>query len=542
MADKTKPKFWNIQKIRAEGGKGNAGRIDIYGEISETEFWGDETTPSNFIAEMTALGEVDYIDLHIFSPGGGLYAGLAIHSLITQYPKPVNCYVEGMAASIATVIMCACDKVYVSDVANTFYHDPIVDVFWTTLNAKDARKLADDLDKAREPVLLAYSKKSGKSRDEIIALLEGDDGYGTWMTAGECIEFGLADAYIPESKKPLDIAACIRPGVYNYRGHEMDFSKFNFKQPAAPADRQVAKAKYKYKTAPMANTKRSKNMGIFGFGNKKPVTGNPAAPVGRQVRNEAALTGVKCWSCNGMIYLNEATGDITPTAKAQQTSIHAYRKGTDDFMMECPHCHELNEYSKSAAPAPAPKNAAAAPQISNVMQSAVCPDCGVAVDYDTETAPRTDSGFELTCEECGAVFMEGFSDTEEPEDKIQAAYQNGIRAERQRVAELADMAAKAPGMATAINAAIRNGNQPEAVRKRVIANMGDAAKQNPQGTRYLAAVRRGTQTINGMPAGVPVGAYRADALQSQAKYEQNVFDEAMEKRQGRQPNREGQHV
>ena len=539
---KNMPKFYNISKIRADGG-GTAGRIDIYGAIEDVDFWGDglDVTPKGFITELTALGDVEYLDIHIFSPGGSVTAGMAIHSIISQYPKTVNCYIEGICASIATVIMCACDNVYISELADTFFHDPIMSFFFETLNAKDMRKVADRLDRAREPIILAYSKKCGKSREEIIALLEGDDGYGTWLNPQECIDFGLADAYIPESKKPLEIAACIGPGKYNYRGHVMDFTKYQ--QIAAPA-------------ASNMNNGRGQKMGLFGFGNRKPAAGRPP-----KTRNAVTLTEIKCWSCSGMIYLKEDTGDVTKGPASGEgvveNKIKAFRKPNgpraEIFLIECPHCHELNEYNnaiQSDGDTGEPVTYISADDddddpegsVSDAMQSATCPSCGANVEYDTQTAERTDNGYELDCPECGVEFVEPFGADYPAEGdakmnaQIQSAYLQGIRAERKRVAELTEIAASAPGMAPAIYAAIKNGNKPDAVRKRVINGMKNGgAAQNPQGVRYLSGVRRDTQVINGMPAAVPHGAYKVRQQHSQAAREQQLFNEAMERAQGRTP-------
>ena len=70
-------KFYSIKKIRAQNGN-SIGSIDIYGEISAVEFWGDEVTPSQFITDLNALGVVSELEIHIFSNGGDPFAALAI--------------------------------------------------------------------------------------------------------------------------------------------------------------------------------------------------------------------------------------------------------------------------------------------------------------------------------------------------------------------------------------------------------------------------------------------------------------------------------
>ena len=58
-----------------------------------------------------------------------------------------------IVASIGAVIMCACDTVYIAENAQTFYHNPMVNVFWETFNAKDAHRMAAELDRASEPII-----------------------------------------------------------------------------------------------------------------------------------------------------------------------------------------------------------------------------------------------------------------------------------------------------------------------------------------------------------------------------------------------------
>jgi len=547
------PKFWNITKIRNEDGTGTAGRIDIYGVIDDFEFCGDETTPKNFISALNELGDVDYLDIHMFTPGGSVYAGTAIHSLICQYPKTVNCYVEGIVASIGTVIMCAADHVYISDIADTFYHNPIAFIFWETMNAQEMKDYAAELERAAEPIILAYSKKTGKTRDELIALMNGANGKGTWLNAQECIDYGFADDYIPDGKKPLDIAACISPGVYNYRGHQMDFTKYNHAAQRAAANKP--------------SNGGNKGMGFNLFGKPKPKAGTPLKP-----RNEVVLDEVVCFSCGGVNLLNPLTGEVTAGAPGDggggdsgsgsnggtqaRLKTQAYMKPgkskarAEAYIFDCVFCGATNSYNteiQSDGDEGEPvvgtgENGTQDDPNADVQAAAVettCPQCGAAVTYDTATATQNDDGsYQVSCPECGAEFADtpnvgesSGGDTGANANAIQAAYRRGIRDERKRASELADIAASAPGMATAVHAAIKNGNNPDAVRKRVINAGGATAKQNPQGVLYLANARRDTAAVNNIGRPTPVGAYNAQKTDEE-RYQTMVAAE-MDKLQGR---------
>ncbi|MDR0583617.1 MAG: Clp protease ClpP [Treponema sp.] len=204
-------KFYNIQVIKANDTK--IGRINIYGEISSLEFWGDEVTPSGFLADLTALGAITEIECHIFSNGGDMFASLAIYSILKNRPEKVKMYIEGVAASGGSVIACAGDVVYMPPEAMMFVHNLITDAW--DVNEHNVRELLAEMVKMKEPMVNAYMQKSGKTREEVIALMDGEAGNGTWLTADEAIEFGLADEYTPEAMQPLEAAARISPGVFN---------------------------------------------------------------------------------------------------------------------------------------------------------------------------------------------------------------------------------------------------------------------------------------------------------------------------------------
>jgi len=224
MAGNNKPKFYEIKKIRAQAG-GIVGRIDIYGDIDSDQFWGNEITPATFAAELRKLGQVSELELHIFSHGGDMFASLAIHDILKSRPEKKTAYVEGCAASGGSVIICACDVVYMSPASMLFIHCALTRP--GPVNEHSARLLMEQLAKYKEPMTAAYIAKSGRTREEVIALMDGEDGFGTWMTAAEAIEFGLADGLTPEAKLPLEAVAMLSPGVYNYRGYRIDLTKFD---------------------------------------------------------------------------------------------------------------------------------------------------------------------------------------------------------------------------------------------------------------------------------------------------------------------------
>jgi len=186
-------KFWNFKAL-----DDNTGELTLYGEIANETWWGDEVTPKEFKADLDGLGEIDTLNIYINSPGGDVFAGQAIHSMLKRHKAHKNVYIDGLAASIASVVVMAGDRIFMPKNAMLMIHNP-----WTlgVGNASEFRKLAEDLDKIRESLIAAYENRSALLRDEIIKLMDGE----TWLTAKECLEYGFCDQ-VEEEKQ---IAASI---------------------------------------------------------------------------------------------------------------------------------------------------------------------------------------------------------------------------------------------------------------------------------------------------------------------------------------------
>lgn len=194
---KNNAKFWNFKALDEK-----TGELTLYGEISDVSWWGDEVTPKQFKEDLDALGDIDTLNVYINSPGGDVFAGQAIYSMLKRHNAHVNVYIDGVAASIASLIAMAGDKIIMPANAMMMIHSP-----WTFAvgNAQDFRKLADDLDKIRESMIVAYQSKSGLEKEEIINIMDGDDGDGTWLSADDCKKYGFVD----EIENAKQIAACI---------------------------------------------------------------------------------------------------------------------------------------------------------------------------------------------------------------------------------------------------------------------------------------------------------------------------------------------
>jgi ATP-dependent Clp endopeptidase proteolytic subunit ClpP len=167
-------------RVRAEAG---SAEVLIYDRIGEGLF-SDGVTAKAFVAALAAL-DVPRITVGINSPGGSVFDGLAIFNALRNHRAAVTTRVDGLAASIASVIALAGDEVRMADNALLMIHNP-----WSVLagDAKMLRAEADVLDKVRDTMLGVYAER-GMPRDEAAAAMDAE----TWYSAEEALAAGLVD-------------------------------------------------------------------------------------------------------------------------------------------------------------------------------------------------------------------------------------------------------------------------------------------------------------------------------------------------------------
>ncbi|MCT3489840.1 Clp protease ClpP [Lactobacillus delbrueckii subsp. lactis] len=172
--------------------------IDIYGTI--TPIIEENTDMSASRLRGLLKKATGPIDLHINSSGGDVFEGLAIYNLLKASPNHITVYIDGLAASVASVVAMAGDRIYIPANAMLMLQAP-----WTSAqgNAKELRKLAADLDRLAESMKNIYMDRTGGrvSRQDITKLMDQE----TWLTGSEALEYGLAD----EVLNPVKVAACL---------------------------------------------------------------------------------------------------------------------------------------------------------------------------------------------------------------------------------------------------------------------------------------------------------------------------------------------
>jgi len=157
----------------------------IYEEIG-TDFWGEGLTAKKFVEDLAAL-EVDHIALHINSPGGSVFDGQAIFNALQRHPASVTSHVEGLAASIASVVALAGDTVEMAANALFMIHDPYGMAMGTSA---DMRQMAEVLDKVKHTIVGVYERKTGLAPEAILEAMAAE----TWYTAAEAEAAGYADS------------------------------------------------------------------------------------------------------------------------------------------------------------------------------------------------------------------------------------------------------------------------------------------------------------------------------------------------------------
>lgn len=165
---------------------GDEAHVYIYDVIDP--YWG--ISAESFAKELSAINS-NNITLHINSPGGDVFDARAIATAIKAHSANVTAKIDGLAASAATYIALAADKVEIADGAFFMIHKG-----WTFTmgNADDLRGTAELLDKVDESIVNDYAKKTGISSEELIELMAAE----TWFNANEALERGFVDEVTSE--------------------------------------------------------------------------------------------------------------------------------------------------------------------------------------------------------------------------------------------------------------------------------------------------------------------------------------------------------
>lgn len=185
--------MWEIKQSRSSG----ALELYIYGDVEAEYFdWGNfsyaesENSAQHFREELAKHTNVEEIVVYINSWGGSVFEGTAIYNQLRRHPAHKTVRVDGFACSIASVIAMAGDTVIMPRNTLMMIHNAWLSA---TGNAAELRKTAADLDIINAACRKAYLAKAGNkiSEEQLAAMMDQE----TWLTAEQCIQYGLADQY-----------------------------------------------------------------------------------------------------------------------------------------------------------------------------------------------------------------------------------------------------------------------------------------------------------------------------------------------------------
>ena len=174
----------NYWEVRNQAG--DRAELRIYGVIENESFFLDDVTPSAVLEALDGVTAPE-MDVRINSPGGNVFAGMAIYNGIHNHPARATVYVDGLAASAASMIAMAGDTIIMGNAALMMVHNPLALIAG---DAAELRKEAAVLDKIADTAASVYSARSGLSMDRVRELMDAE----TWMDSRDAIALGFADS------------------------------------------------------------------------------------------------------------------------------------------------------------------------------------------------------------------------------------------------------------------------------------------------------------------------------------------------------------
>lgn len=188
-------KFWNF----VPGTEEDPAQLILYGTIASAEsWWEDRVTPKKFSQELDALGDVEEIVVRINSGGGDVLAANAIYTRLRDHKATITVKIDGWAASAATIIAMAGDKIQIAKNGIFMIHDPSMTI-WNTYTAEQFEKMAEQLKTVKQSIVNAYTQRTGRDEEEVSALMSEE----TWWTGEEAVEEGFCDELLFEEAETI---------------------------------------------------------------------------------------------------------------------------------------------------------------------------------------------------------------------------------------------------------------------------------------------------------------------------------------------------
>lgn len=179
------PGTWRVNKT-----SGETAEVFLYGDIGG---WMDGVGADEFSREVAAL-DVGVIDVRLNSGGGSVFEGQAIYNALSRHPAMININIDGIAASIASVIAMAGDEIKITEGSHVMIHKP-----WSFAmgDAESMRKEAGVLDSLESGIVDIYAARTNRPRSQLEKWINEE----TWFKGQDAVDAGFADSVIPAKRK-----------------------------------------------------------------------------------------------------------------------------------------------------------------------------------------------------------------------------------------------------------------------------------------------------------------------------------------------------
>lgn len=177
--------MWRVNRLSNE-----VADVFIYGDIGS---WSDGLTANDFAREVVAL-DVGNLNVRLNSGGGSVFEGQAIYNTLSQHKAKVTVTIDGVAASIASVIAMAGDEIRITEGSHIMVHKP-----WSMAmgDADSMRKEAEVLDSLESGIIDIYAARTGKNTKQLTDWVSAE----TWFKGQAAVDAGFADSVIPAKRR-----------------------------------------------------------------------------------------------------------------------------------------------------------------------------------------------------------------------------------------------------------------------------------------------------------------------------------------------------
>lgn len=211
-------KYWDLA---VKENTSNEADLYLYNIIDDYAYEGYSDSADSILKDINDLGDIKQLNVFINSPGGSVFEGISIKNMLERQKLKgcfINVVIDGLAASIASVIAMAGDKISMPENALMMVHRASCGCFG---NADEMRKQIEVLDKIDIVITNTYVNRSGGllSKEDVQAMFNSGD---TWLTAEEAKNYGLCD----EITESLKVAACAKSTDFE---NKIDLDKWSNK-------------------------------------------------------------------------------------------------------------------------------------------------------------------------------------------------------------------------------------------------------------------------------------------------------------------------